>query len=183
MIPSRSSRRSPARAAHRRWALRTGREPQVAIVAWSCAPWPRALSIAIVSQDAERASRFREAFGDGNRAPREARSSKGYAWDLLVRAGPDAVVLDCGDVPDVATMTRLLARLPGHPAVVVLAPPADLKRSMATMVAGAGALLPTHAPPAEVRDAVACVLRGEAVVPRSVAREAVRLLRRRERDA
>jgi DNA-binding NarL/FixJ family response regulator len=165
----------------RRRFTRVQQGARIAIVPWRRPPWPRELSVAILTRDEERQTWMRRAFGD--HAPCPALAAPSLHWEFVVDAGPDAVVIDCCEGLDAAATTAMLASLPGHPAVVVVGAVDDPDEAIATLAAGAGALLPGDAPAADVPEAVASVLRGEAVTPPSVAREVVRRLREYHDDA
>jgi DNA-binding NarL/FixJ family response regulator len=144
------------------------------VVPWHSPQWPRELRVAIATDDQARQSSLRRAFLD--RSARRARALSARDLHQLPALGPDAVVIDCPcRFADHVELTTELSRLPGSPAIVVVgADGSDLGLAMATLHAGASALLPRHASGRQVREAVECVLRGEAVVPPEVAAHVVR---------
>jgi DNA-binding NarL/FixJ family response regulator len=160
------------------WERRSLRRPPtiVSVVGWRSREWPRELKIAIATDDPARQSWLRQAF-DGP-SPGAARALGSPQLHLLADIGPDAVVIDSPcTFADQVQLTERLSRLPGAPAVIVVgAQDADLQLAVATLGAGAGGLLPRTATDGELRDAVECVLRGEAVVPPQVAAHVVRAL-------
>jgi DNA-binding NarL/FixJ family response regulator len=165
--------------------LRRGRgRPRtiVSVVPWHSAQWPRELRIAIATDDQSRQSSLRRAF-----VHRSSTADRALAADdlhQLPALGPDAVVIDwpCR-FADHVELTQELSRLPGAPAVVVVgADGCDLRLAMAQLSAGAGALLPRDVTGRQLRDAVECVLRGEAVVPPEVAAHVVRTAQDADRE-
>jgi DNA-binding NarL/FixJ family response regulator len=82
-----------------------------------------------------------------------------------LRLVPDAAIVDSPALLAHADVAGLLA-----PRMIVIGGcDDDVERSVAMLVAGAEALLPTDVTAPELREAVRCVLRGEAVVPPAVA--------------
>jgi DNA-binding NarL/FixJ family response regulator len=148
----------------------------VSVVRWTSADWPRELTVAIATDDQARQSSLRQAFVCTTSDRVRALASP--ELKQLADIGPDAVVIDSPcTFADQVKLTGELSRLPGAPAVIVVgAQDADLGLAVATLGAGAGGLLPRTATDDELREAVACVLRGEAVVPPAVAAHVVRAL-------
>jgi DNA-binding NarL/FixJ family response regulator len=81
-----------------------------------------------------------------------------------LRLVPDAAIVDSPALLAHADVAGLLA-----PRFIVIGADDDVERSVAMLVAGAEALLPTDLTAPQLREAVRCVLRGEAVVPPAVA--------------
>lgn len=157
----------------------TDRQTVVSVVPWRSSQWPRELRIAIATADCQRQSTIKSAFAGPGCGP--ARDLTRCELHELPEVGPDAVIVDwpCR-FADELYLTGELSRLPGHPAVIVVgAAEDDPSTAMAALTAGAGALLPSAASAQRIRDAVECVLRGEAVVSPSVAA----LVARYARDA
>ncbi|MCW3007605.1 MAG: hypothetical protein JWP17_2231 [Solirubrobacterales bacterium] len=154
----------------------------MSVVRWRSEQWPRELNVAIATDDQSRQTFLRQAFVD--RSPRPTRALASQELNQLLELGPDAVVIDfpCR-FADHVELTEELSRLPGAPAVVVVgADDRDLGMAMATLAAGASALLPRDATDRQLRDAVECVLRGEAVVPPAVAAHVARAAQAADRD-
>jgi DNA-binding NarL/FixJ family response regulator len=166
------------------WGWRSRRRSSdtlVSVVPWRSPQWPRELKVAIATDDASRGSSLQQAFADPSLHLSPIRMTPEIGQ--LIHIGPDAIVIDCSShLIDQVQLTGQLSRLPGAPAVVVLREhEADMDHAVATLNAGASALLPRDATPHELRQAIECVLRGEAVVPPEVAAHVVRALQAADR--
>jgi hypothetical protein len=150
------------------WGWRSRRRSShtlVSVVRWRSPQWPRELKVAIATDDQSRRSSLQSAFADSTSPLSPVRLTPELGQ--LTSIGPDAIVIDCSScLTDQLQLTGELSRLPGAPAVVVLrAHEADMD----------------HAVGSELREAIECVLRGEAVVPPEVAAHVIRALQEADR--
>jgi len=95
-----------------------------------------------------------------------------------LRSVPAAAIVDAAMLLEHPADATLQA-----PVSVVLSDSDDVEESLALLRAGADALLPLDVSAPDLRDAVSCVLRGEAVVPAAVATALAQRVRAAERDA
>jgi DNA-binding NarL/FixJ family response regulator len=94
-----------------------------------------------------------------------------------LRSVPAAAIVDAATLLDHPAEATLRA-----PVSVVLGGSDDVEDALALLRAGADALLPSDVSAPDLREAVACVLRGEAVVPAAVATALAHRVRAAERD-
>ncbi len=139
------------------------RQPCITTLCWHDDACGVTATLAIAAPEPARAQALAAAFGgDEPAAPCDAEEA-------------DAAIVDSPALLDHDVVRRLVAVR--HPAAsVVLGASEDVETSLAMIRAGAAALLPRDPTASELRETVACVLRGEAVVPPEIASAAVRRL-------
>jgi DNA-binding NarL/FixJ family response regulator len=143
-------------------------EPTFGLVTWREAPGGHPVVLRLAAADRQRQHRLAVAFGDHVVA----------SGQRHLRAIPAAAVVGATTLLDHRADATLHA-----PVSVVLGGDDDVERALTLLRAGADALLPPDASASDLRDAVYCVLRGEAVVPAAVATAVVRCVRAAERAA
>ncbi len=142
-------------------------DPIVGLGAWSPAPGRPPVTLAFATADPGRQQALGRMFGGGVPCTKRSRS----LW--LV---PDVAIIDSPALLQHDHVARLL-----RTRAVVLGADDDIERALAILIAGAAGLLPADIGAAGLRDAVACLLRGEAVVPPAVATAVARRVRASER--
>jgi hypothetical protein len=143
-------------------------EPSFGFVTWRGAPGGTPVVLRLATTSDQRQDRLAAMF-DARRLPVRKRR---------LHAVPAAAIVDAATLLDHPADATLHA-----PVCVVLGGRDDVEGALALLRAGADALLPPDVSAPDLRDAVSCVLRGEAVVPAAVATAVAHCVRAAERDA
>jgi hypothetical protein len=149
----------PIAPAPTRCVAAPARAPLIGLAPWSRAPGCPAATLALATADSARQRMLAAAIAPSVRFPLPRAVVRGH-----LRLVPDAAIVDSPALLAHSDVAGLLASR-----VIVIGAGDDVDRSVAMLVAGAGALLPTDVTAPQLREAVRCVLRGEAVVPPAVA--------------
>jgi hypothetical protein len=142
--------------------------PSFGLVTWRGAPGGQPVVLRLATTDDRRRERLAAIF----EAPLRQVPAR------RLHAVPAAAIVDATTLLDHPADATLSA-----PVAVVLGGGDDIEGALALLRAGADALLPPDVSAPDLRDAVCCVLRGEAVVPAAVATAVAHRVRAAEHDA
>jgi hypothetical protein len=143
-------------------------EPSYGLVTWRGAPDGQPVVLRLATVDDEQQDRLAAVFGARPRPVPQRR----------LHAVPAAAIVDAATLLDHPADATLHA-----PVSVVLGGGDDVEGALALLRAGADALLPPDVSAPDLRDALCCVLRGEAVIPAAVATAVARCVRAAEHAA